>query len=84
MKNSLKYSNLWLPFVYSLALSGIALYGWGRSPVSLPAGSPAFIAFLPMVFFFSAISMQSHISRLEKRIAILEKSPGLGTGEISN
>ena len=84
MKNSLKYSNLWLPFVYSLALSGIALYGWGRSPVSLPAGSPAFIAFLPMAFFFSAIYAQNHLSRLEKRIASLEKQAGPKTDEISN
>jgi hypothetical protein len=73
MKNSLKYLNLWLPFVYSAALSGLALYGWSRSPVSLPAGSPAFFAFLPMAFFFSAMSTQNHISRLERQIDSLEK-----------
>ena len=84
MKNSLRYSNLWIPFLYAMAISGIALYGWGRSTVSLTAGSPAFIAFLPMAFFFSAISTQSHISRLENRIASLEKQPGSGTGEISS
>jgi hypothetical protein len=84
MKNSLKYSNLWIPFVYSMAMSGIALHAWARSPVSGPAGFPAFIAFLPMAFFFSALGTQNHISRLEKRIASLEKPRGLGTGEISN
>ena len=67
-----------------MAMSGIALLGWGRSTISFPAGLPAFIAFLPMAFFLSAISMQSHISRLEKRIAGLEKQPGLGAGKISN
>jgi hypothetical protein len=84
MKASLKYFNLWIPFVYTMAMSGIALYAWGRSPVSGPAGFPAFIAFLPMAFFFSALCTQNHISRLEKRIASLEKPPGLGTGEISH
>jgi hypothetical protein len=84
MKNSLKYLNLWLPAVYSMAISCIALYGWGRSPVSLPPGFPAFIAFLPMAFFFSALSTLNHISRLEKRIANLEKPPAPGTSGISN
>jgi len=84
MKNLLKYSNLWIPFVYSMALSGITLYGWSRSPISLPGGSVAFIAFFPMAFFFSAMSTQSHISRLEKRIVSLEKPPGWGAGGTSN
>jgi hypothetical protein len=84
MKNSLKYANLWLPFVFTAAICGLALYGWGRSPVSLPPGFPALIAFLPMAFFFSALSAQNQISRLEKRIQGLENKPGLGVGLISN
>jgi hypothetical protein len=42
------------------------------------------IAFLLMAFFFSAISMQNHISRLEKRIASLEKQFGRKTDETSS
>ena len=82
MKNSLKYSNLWIPFVYSMAMSGLALYGWSKSTISMPGGLPAFIAFLPMAFFFSAISTQNHVSRLEKRIASLEKQAGSGADGI--
>jgi hypothetical protein len=78
MKNSLKYFNLWLPCVYAMALSGLVLYGWSRSPISLPPGSPAFFAFLPMAFFFSALSTQNHVSRLERRIEGVEKKAGLG------
>ena len=55
MKTSLKYLQLWIPFIYSMAVSGIALFGWAQSTISLPAGFPAFVGFLPMAFFFSAI-----------------------------
>jgi hypothetical protein len=50
----------------------------------LPAGFPAFIAFLPMAFLFSAANTQNHISRLERRIESLEKQTGPRTDEISN
>jgi hypothetical protein len=83
MKTSLKYLSLWIPFIYSMALSGIALYGWSRSTISLPPGFSAFVAFLPMAFFFSAIYTQNHFSGLEKRIASLEKQAGSKTDEIS-
>ena len=73
MKTLVKFLTLWNPFIYSMAISGIALFGWSRSTNSLPPGFPAYIAFLPMAFFFSALSTQSHISRLEKRIESLEK-----------
>jgi hypothetical protein len=76
MKTSLKYSLLWLPFVYAVAVSGIALHGWSQSSISLPAGFPAFLAFLPMAFFFAAMTTQNHISRLERRIESLEKQAG--------
>jgi hypothetical protein len=76
MKTSLKYSLLWLPFVYAVAVSGIALHGWSQSSISLPPGFPAFLAFLPMAFFFAALTTQSHISRLERRIDSLEKQAG--------
>jgi len=84
MKTSLKYLSLWIPFIYSMAVSSIALFGWSQSTISLPAGFPAFIGFLPMAFFFSAIYTQNHISRLEKRIESLEKQAGPKTDEISN
>ena len=84
MKTSLKYLSLWIPFIYSMAMSGIALYGWSRSTISLPPGLSSFIAFLPMAFFFAAICMQNHFSRLEKRIESLEKQAGPKTDEISN
>jgi hypothetical protein len=75
MKTSLKYFSLWVPFLFSMAMSGIALFGWSQSRISLPAGFPAFIGFLPMAFFFSAIYTQSHIAKLEKRIESLEQNP---------
>lgn len=84
MKSSLKHLSPWIPFIYSLAVSGIALYGWSQSTVSLSAGLPAYIAFLPMAFFFSAIYAQNHISRLEKRIENLERQAGPKTEGISN
>ena len=84
MRSSLKYFSLWIPFIFSAALSGIVLLGWSRSTISLPTGSPAFFAFLPMAFFFSAISVQNHISRLERRIEGLEKLSGPMEHEISN
>jgi hypothetical protein len=59
-----------------MAMSGVALFGWSQSTFSSPAGFPAFIAFLPMAFFFSAISVQNHFSRLERRIETLEKLTG--------
>jgi hypothetical protein len=84
MKTSLKYLSLWIPFIYSMAMSGIALYGWSRSTISLPPGLLSFVAFLPMAFFFSAIYTQNHLSRSEKRIASLEKQAGPKTDDISN
>jgi hypothetical protein len=84
MKPSLKYFSLWIPFIYAMVVSGIALIGWSRSTISLPAGFPAFIAFLPMAFLFSAANTQNHISRLERRIESLEKQTGPRTDEISN
>ncbi len=84
MKTSLEYASLSIPFVYVMALSGIALHGWSRSPISSPPGLMPLIAFLLMAFFFSAISMQNHISRLEKRIASLEKQFGRKTDETSS
>jgi hypothetical protein len=76
MKTWLKYFSLWIPFIYSMAVSSIALLGWSQSTVSLPAGFPAYIAFLPMAFFFSALYTQNQISRLERRIESLEKPAG--------
>jgi hypothetical protein len=76
MKTSLKSFTLWIPFVYAMAISCIALFGWSRSTISLPGGLPAFVAFLPMAFFFSALYTQNHISRLESRIERLEKQAG--------
>lgn len=84
MKTSLRYLMLWLPFAYSAAISGITLFGWSQSNIALPPGFPAFFAFLPMAFFFSALVTQSHISRLEKRIASLEKQAGPKMDEILN
>ncbi|MGA2984159.1 MAG: hypothetical protein ABSG32_10100 [Terriglobia bacterium] len=84
MKTSLKYLTLWVPFVYSMAICGIALSAWSRSTIPSPAGIPVFVAFLPMAFFFSAIQSQIHLSGLEKRIATLEKQAGSVTGKISN
>jgi hypothetical protein len=86
MKTSLKYFSLWIPFVFAAGLCGLALWGWSRSAISLPPGFPAFLAFLPMAFFFSSANVQNHIARLEKRIESLEKQAGTGTGadEISN
>ena len=79
----MKNLSLWLPFVYAMALSVIVLRSWSQSTTSLPAGSPAFMAFLPMAFFFSALSIQTHISKLEKRIESLEKQAGPKMGESS-
>ena len=83
MKNLLKYSQLWIPFIYAMAISGIALFGWSRSTITMSAGFPAYVAFLPMAFFFSALYTQNQISRLEKRIGSLEKQAGSATGEVS-
>lgn len=83
MKIWLKYFSLWIPFLYAMAMSGIALFGWSRSPISLPAGFVGFVAFLPMAFFFSAIYTQNHMSRLEKRLEKLEKQAGTRTDEIA-
>jgi hypothetical protein len=82
MKNSLKYFNLWIPCVYAMAISGIALHGASKSTIPMPGGLTPFIAFLPMAFFLSALSAQNHISRMEKRIARLEKQAGSRTEEI--
>jgi hypothetical protein len=84
MKNSLKYVSLWIPFVYSMAITGLALFGWGHSTVSLPPGFPALIAFLPMAFFFSALSTQSHLSRLERQIESVGKPGGPQTTQNPN
>jgi hypothetical protein len=83
MKTSLRYLSLWIPFIYAVLVSGIALYGWSRSSISLPAGLPAYLAFLPMAFFFAATVTQSHISKLERRIESLENQAGPGTDKIS-
>ncbi len=80
MKTSLKYLSLWIPFLYAMAISGIALHAWSRGTISSPPGLSSFIAFLPMAFFFSAMYMQNHISRLEKRIESLENQAGPRNG----
>ena len=84
MKTWLKYASLWVPFIYAMAVSGIALFGWSQSNISLPAGFPAIFAFLPMAFLFSAATSQNHISKMERRIERLEKQASPGTAEISN
>ena len=84
MKTSLKYLSLWIPFVYSMAISGIALHAWSRSTIPMPPGLSSLIAFLPMAFLFSAIYTQNHLSGLEKRIATLEKQAGPKTDQISS
>jgi hypothetical protein len=84
MKTSLRYFSLWIPFIFSAVVSGIALLGWSQSNISLPAGYPAFLAFLPVAFLFAAANTQNHISRLERRIESLEKQTGPRTDEISN
>jgi uncharacterized membrane protein YoaK (UPF0700 family) len=76
MKTSLKYFSLWIPFAYAVGVTGIALHGWSQSSISWPAGFPALVAFLPMAFFFAALTTQSHISRLERRIESMEKQAG--------
>jgi len=76
MKTFVKYLTLWNPFIYSMAISCLALFGWSRSTISLPAGFPAYIAFLPMAFFFTALYTQNQFSRLERRIESLEKLAG--------
>jgi hypothetical protein len=81
MKTSLKHYSLWIPFIYAMVVSGIALFGWSQSTISLPPGFPAFLAFLPMAFLFAAANTQNHISRLEGRIERLEKQAGPRTSE---
>jgi hypothetical protein len=44
MKTSLKYFSLWIPFIYAMVASGIALFGWSQSTIRLPPGFPAFFS----------------------------------------
>ncbi len=84
MKMWTEYVSLWLPFAYVLALSSIALHSMSQSSIPLSPGLLPFLAFIPMAFFLSAINAQKHISRLEKRIEVLEKKAGSPVGSISN
>ena len=84
MKKWVDYITLWLPFVYAMAISGVALHGMSLSAISLPPGLLPFLAFIPMAFFFSALYVQRQVSRLEKRIEDLEKRAGSGRDSISN
>jgi hypothetical protein len=84
MKKWVDYITLWLPFLYAMAISVVALHGMSLSPISLPPGLIPFLAFIPMAFFFSALYVQRQVSRLEKRIEDLEKRARSGRDSISN
>lgn len=62
----------WLPFGFSVALSAIALVSSVATGNS-GAWIPAFIFFLPMTFFFAAISEKNTRERLQALEARLER-----------
>ena len=64
--------SLWLPFVYSIALSGIALHAIGVSKEPAPTGLISFLGWLPMAFYFVAQCTLGYVSKLEKRVDALE------------
>jgi len=74
MKPLFQLLQLWIPAVFSAVLSyfiiGPIIQG---SKASLPPGLIPFFCFLPMVFFFVALVTHGYVSRLEKRVAILER-----------
>ena len=65
---------LWLPTVFSAVLSslfiGPIILG-SRAPVT--PGLIPFFCFLPMAFFFVALTTHNYVSQLEKRVAMLER-----------
>jgi len=65
--------SLWLPFVFSIALSGIVLNAsHGSKASTIPSGLISFLCFLPMAFYFVAQCTLGYVSRLEKRLDVLE------------
>jgi predicted PurR-regulated permease PerM len=66
--------SIWMPFYFSLFLCVIVETTgmFPRSGITIQTAFPTFFGFLPMVFFFIALSTQSQITRLEKRINDLE------------
>jgi hypothetical protein len=62
---------VWLPFLFAVALSGICLV---THVVTVGSGAwvPAFLCFLPMAFLFSGFAQ----SRCQQRIAALEAQLG--------
>ena len=73
MKLSRLTIQIWIPFVFSIALCGIViLTSFLPVGVQMPPGFPAFFCFLPMVFFFVCSADQNQFIAFEKRIAELE------------
>jgi hypothetical protein len=67
----LKRWRLWIPFLFSILLCGLVIMDI-KAFKDMPFGFPAFICFLPMVFFFIAATTSGYISALESRIQKLE------------
>src|SRR5207244_2169558 len=63
---------LWVPFIFSVLLSGIAINATMLSKASLSPGLIPFLCFLPMTFLFVATSISAYVSGLEKRLDALE------------
>lgn len=75
MKISRLAIQIWIPFVFSLALSGIVLLtGLAANIGNVHPAFPAFFCFLPMAFFFVANATWANYRALEKRIEELEKT----------
>ena len=74
------FAALWLPFGFAVALSAISLVTFAATAGS-SAWVPAFVAFMPMVFF---LGVQTHtrsraqIVSLEGRVRQLESSQSAG------
>jgi hypothetical protein len=72
MKQIYKLS-LWLPFVFSIVLSGIVLNAsHGSKASTLPPELTSFLCFLPMAFYMVAQATAGYVSKMEKRLDTLE------------
>lgn len=74
------FAALWMPFAFAVALSAISLVTFAVTAGS-SAWVPAFVAFLPMVFFLGTQThtrARAEIELLETRIRQLESRPATG------
>ena len=77
MKTLLPKAALWIPFLFVVFLSALSIGSSFLGARSRPVPDlTVFLCFVPMAFFFVALTTQRYVSLLERRLDDLERRVG--------